>query len=101
MKFKSFEASQNGGFTLLEVVLAIAVFAFGMLALVELQTGLARSSSDANTRTVAANVAEVVESARGFAQIAADPDNLRMDYDEISTYSAVATVERAAKYSVM
>jgi type II secretory pathway pseudopilin PulG len=102
MKFKSFEASQNGGFTLLEVVLAIAVFAFGMLALVELQTGLARSSSDANTRTVAANVAEeLVEVARGFTQIAADPDNLRMDYDEISTYGAVATVQRAGyDYSV-
>ena len=48
------------GSMLLEVVLAIAVFAFGMLALVQLQGNLTRSSADANTRTVATNIAEEV-----------------------------------------
>ncbi|MGD8357270.1 MAG: prepilin-type N-terminal cleavage/methylation domain-containing protein [Lysobacterales bacterium] len=83
----------NRGFTLLEVVLAIAVFAFGMLALVELQTGLARSGSDANMRTVASNIAEEqVEDARGFTQITADPTNGRTDYNEI--VSDTRTVSR-------
>lgn len=102
MKPIRFLAHQQAGFSLLEVVLAIAVFAFGMLALVQLQTGLARSSSDANTRTVAANIAEeVVERARGFTQIEADADNLRMDYNEIASYGAVDTVERGGyEYSV-
>ena len=54
MKFRNHLARSPAGFTLLEVVLAIAVFAFGLLALIELQTRLARSSSDANLRTVAA-----------------------------------------------
>jgi type II secretory pathway pseudopilin PulG len=74
------------GFTLLEVVLAIAVFAFGLLALIELQTGLARSSADANTRTVAVNLAEeYLEDARGFTQISAVDGNKRLEYDEILT----------------
>jgi len=88
-------AHSASGFTLLEVVLAIAVFAFGMLALVELQTGLARSSSDANTRTVAASIAEeIVEAARGFTSIEADADDPRVQYDEILTYDSPEPVTR-------
>ena len=45
------------GGMLIEVLLAIAVFAFGMLALVQLQGNLTRSSADATTRTVATNIA--------------------------------------------
>jgi hypothetical protein len=65
------------GVMLLEVVLAIAVFAFGMLALVQLQGNLTRSSADANTRTVATNIAEeIIENIRGFTQVqpVADPN---------------------------
>jgi Tfp pilus assembly protein PilV len=84
MKNLNFKVIQNRGFGLLEVVLAIAVFAFGMLALVQLQTNMARSGADANSRTVAANLAEdLIERARGFTQMAADADNGRMDYNEI------------------
>lgn len=102
MKSTKLARYTSGGFSLLEVVLAIAVFAFGMLALVELQTGLARSGSDANTRTVAANIAEeLVETARGFTQIQADAGNGRLDYNEIVSYGAVDTVNRAGyDYSV-
>ena len=83
MKQINFNVKQDRGFALLEVVLAIAVFAFGMLALVELQTSLARSGSDANTRTVAANIAEeLVERARGFTQLTAIADNApAMEYN--------------------
>jgi hypothetical protein len=84
MKHINFNVKQDRGFALLEVVLAIAVFAFGMLALVELQTSLARSGSDANTRTVAANIAEeLVELARGFTQLDAIAEGLGMQYNEI------------------
>jgi hypothetical protein len=60
------------GVTLLEVVLGIAVFAFGMLALVQLQGNLTKSSADANTRTVAGNIAEeLAEDIRGYQQVQA------------------------------
>ncbi len=65
------------GVMLLEVVLAIAVFAFGMLALVQLQGTLTRSSADANTRTVATNIAEeIIENIRGYEHVepVADPE---------------------------
>ena len=97
MKQIYFNVKQDRGFALLEVVLAIAVFAFGMLALVELQTNLARSGSDANTRTVAANIAEEwVELARGFTQVEAI-DNDRWEYDDIitMTYDSIGPVGRA------
>lgn len=72
------------GGMLLEVVLAIAVFAFGMLALVQLQGSLTRSSADANTRTVATNIAEeIVENVRGFQQRAAVADNGQIEYMEL------------------
>ena len=79
MTYKQQPPNSHAGFTLLEVVLAIAVFAFGLLALIELQTGIARSGSDANLRTVAASVAEeIVEGARGFSTID--------EYDAIASF---------------
>lgn len=75
---------KQAGFTLLEVVLAIAVFAFGLLALIELQTGLAGSASDANLRTVAISIAEeLVEERRGFIGIESDPDTPQFEYNDI------------------
>ena len=75
---KHIHASQrrNRGFTLLEVLIGILVFAVGMMALAKLQGNLARNSTDANARTVAANIAEeVVEAARTFGQITSDGTN--------------------------
>jgi type II secretory pathway pseudopilin PulG len=58
------------GVTLLEVILAIAIFAFGMLALVQLQGNLTKASSDANQRTVATNIAEeVIENIRSYEDV--------------------------------
>jgi hypothetical protein len=78
---KQLKLTMNGkrmtGSMLLEVVLAIAVFAFGMLALVQLQGNLTRSSADANERTAATNIAEeIIENIRGFTQVdpVADPN---------------------------
>ena len=55
------------GATLLDVLLAMVIFVVGMLALAHLQGNLSRSSGDANTRTVAANIAEeTMEDKRAF-----------------------------------
>ncbi len=61
------------GFSLLEVVIAIAIFAIGMLALASMQGSLTRSSADGNLRTVATNIAErTIEDLRGFGRIDLD-----------------------------
>ena len=65
------------GFTLIEVLIGIVIFALGMMALAQLQGSLARNSGDANARTVATNIAEeIIETARTFSQItvSTDPD---------------------------
>ena len=76
MKWNSYTRS-NRGFSLVEVMIGILVFALGMMALAKLQGNLARNSGDSNARTVASNIAEeVIESSRNFAQITSDGTNL-------------------------
>jgi type IV pilus modification protein PilV len=66
----------SGGFTLVEVLVGILVFAVGMMALAALQTNLAKNSTDSNARTVAINIGEeVIESVRSFRQITSDGTN--------------------------
>lgn len=98
-KMKQLKITMNGkrmkGVLLLEVVLAIAVFAFGMLALMQLQGNLARSSADANTRTVATNIAEeLIETIRGYQEVTADPGNGLVDYLELVGAALDTTVNR-------
>jgi len=63
-------SANQAGMGLLDVLLAIVIFAVGMLALANLQTNLTRSSSDSNSRTVAANIAEeMIEDMRNFEVI--------------------------------
>jgi hypothetical protein len=72
------------GLGLLEVVLAIAIFAFGMLALVQLQGNITRAGADANTRTIATGIAEeIIERIRAYRKVDADPDNGLWDYKEL------------------
>lgn len=62
-----------GGYTLIEVLIGMVIFALGLMALAKLQGNLARSSSDSNARTVATNIAEeFIESRRSFVQIDSD-----------------------------
>jgi type II secretory pathway pseudopilin PulG len=66
--------SKQYGTTLLEVLMAIVIFAGGMMALASLQGNLTRSSSDSNMRTVAANIAEeTIEGQRAFEGITSAP----------------------------
>jgi type IV pilus modification protein PilV len=62
----------QAGFTLMEVLIGIVVFAVGMMALAQLQGNLSKSSADSNAKTVALNIAEeTVESLRSFSQVSA------------------------------
>jgi len=85
--------SVNRGFSLIEVLIGILIFALGMMALASLQTSLARNSGDANARTVAINIAEeFIESARRFQQVGASTDPLVSTFDDIATGTETATV---------
>ncbi len=76
----------NRGFTLIEVLVGMTIFALGMLALVHLQGNLARNSGDSNSRTVANNIAEeVIEGFRSFSQIPIDPGGLAYAFEDIVT----------------
>ena len=67
----------ESGFTLIEVLVGIVIFAIGMMALTQLQGNLSRSSAEANARTVAINIAEeTIEELRTFGQIAATSDKI-------------------------
>lgn len=58
------------GFSLIEVLVGIGIFAIGMLALGSLQGALTRSTAEAKIRTTAVNIAErVLEEQQGFAQV--------------------------------
>jgi type IV pilus modification protein PilV len=82
---------RQSGYSLLEVMIAIAIFAIGMLALASLQGNLTRSAADANMRTVAVNLAEeLIESRRGFARLS-DPTNTLPAYDDISDETLTET----------
>ena len=82
MKNTNARKRNSSGFTLIEVLIGILIFAVGMLALAKLQGNLARNSGDANARTVATNIAEeVIEEARIFGQI--DSDGTNAAYNDI------------------
>lgn len=72
------------GYSLLEVLISVVIFAIGLLALLQLQGGLTRSAADANQRTVAANLAEeIMEQRRGFSRLSVDPDGVDPAYADI------------------
>lgn len=86
---KKMKVFSQQGFSLLEVVIAIAIFAIGMLALASLQGSLSRSATDANLRTIAANIAErTIEDLRGFGRIDDDPADLIPAYANIADSTA-------------
>lgn len=88
-------ARRMRGSMLLEVVLAIAIFAFGMLALAQLQGNLTRASSDATQRTVATNIAEeIIEDIRAYEDVQIIADNGKWEYLELFGTALEDTVPR-------
>ncbi|MBT8059264.1 MAG: prepilin-type N-terminal cleavage/methylation domain-containing protein, partial [Gammaproteobacteria bacterium] len=84
------------GFTLIEVLVGIVVFALGMMALAALQSNLAKNSADANARTVAVNIGEeVIEAVRSFGQITSD-GGTNSAYNDIVDGSR--TINRGGNY---
>jgi prepilin-type N-terminal cleavage/methylation domain-containing protein len=83
----------QAGYTLIEVLVGILIFALGMMALAQLQGNLSKSSADSNARTVAINIAEeTVEALRTFSQVTADPDPDVDAFNDI--VSGTQTVQR-------
>ena len=98
MKMRSLNPGA-GGYTLIEVLIGMVIFALGMMALAQLQSGLARNSTDSNARTVAVNLAEeLIESARAFNRI--DSDGVNPAYNDI--VDGTRTITRAGNsYAVV
>jgi hypothetical protein len=95
MNHSSGKAIKKGmqGSTILEVLIAIMIFVFGMLALAHLQTNLTRSSTDANTRTVATNIGEeILEFLRGYRYVESDPDGIIFAFADIDDAFVSATI---------
>ncbi|MGK2924571.1 MAG: type IV pilus modification PilV family protein, partial [Lysobacterales bacterium] len=91
-KTQVFPGRHAHGMTLLEVLVGIAIFAVGMLALTQLQGALARSAGDAAARTVAINIAEeVIERQRGFSRVTKDPDGIEPAYLDIEPLQYAVT----------
>lgn len=92
--------TQSAGMSLLEVLVGIVIFAIGILAITQLQSSLARSAGDANTRTVAINLAEsVVERFRGFSRVSKDPDGIEYAYEDIEA-NGYAALRAGITYNV-
>jgi len=87
--------SSSRGYTLIEVLVGMVIFALGMMALASLQGSLARNSGDSNSRTVANNIAEeVIEAARIFGQVPpADPPGSADAFADIVSTEGI-TIER-------
>lgn len=67
--------NRQSGVGLIEVLIAIIVFAVGLLAIAQFQGSLVKSSSNAKARTVATHLAEdVIEQMRAFQSLNADED---------------------------
>ena len=95
----SITGSQTG-FSLLELVIGMFIFAVGMLSLAALQGHLTRSMADASARSIATNIAEEeVELLRSFGRLDTDPANLIPAYEDIG--NSTSTVTRGgANYTV-
>jgi len=93
--------TRQKGFSIMEILVAIVIFAIGMMALAQLQGNLTRSSANANVRTVATNIAEeTIEGLRGFAYLDTDPAGVLSAYEDIVSKSGVTETRGGIQYTV-
>ena len=82
---ESIQPTGNKGFTLIEVLVAMAIFAIGVLAVASMQYWSVRNTSSGNIMTLAANLArsqmETLKSVPDISVLAngADPDTIDAD----------------------
>ena len=90
MKNSNISKRADRGYTLIEVLVGMIIFALGIMALASLQGGLARNSSESNANTVANNIAEeVVEAFRTFSQTPVDPAGVFDAFEDIADSSSI------------
>lgn len=92
---KHMKSINQGGFSILEVLIGIFIFAVGLLAISALQGALTRAMADSKVRTTAVNVAErLIESQRGFTQLLSDTANPRtfFAYNDIVSADTTETI---------
>ena len=90
---KLMNQSTQRGFSIIEVMIGVFIFAVGMLALASLQGALTRSMADSKLRTEASNIAEqLIESQRGFSRIFIDPDGIVFAFNDIVDGTTTTTV---------
>jgi type IV pilus modification protein PilV len=70
MRTKPFMTKKQGGFTLLEPLVAIVILCFGLLGLAQFQLNMLAQTSDARARLSATTLAEEL-----LAQVTVDPAN--------------------------
>lgn len=79
---------KHSGFSILEVVIGIFIFAVGLLALAALQGALTRSMSDSKFRTTAVNIADrAIERQRGFTAL--------VDATSVHAYNDIVAADTA------
>lgn len=82
----------NRGYSLIEVLIAMAVFAIGLLAFMQLQGHLTRSNHDARIRTLASNIAEEhLEMQKRFTQLATDDNPAILAYQDVGDSTTTVT----------
>lgn len=81
------QAGRNAsGFSLLDVLVALAIFSTGVLAFVQLHTNLVRSGFDARLKTMGSNLAaETMETQRRFTRLEHDSVTNVFAYEDIAS----------------
>jgi len=87
------------GFSLIEVMIAVVVLSFGLLALAALQSGLFRAGSETKARANATAIAQkALEDARTFAYVVAPTGYTSATYGDIATASLTPTTMAGVTY---
>ncbi len=98
--------TRQSGFSIMEVMIGIAIFAIGMLALASLQGALTRSTAEAKVRAEAISIAEeVIEAQRGFSKSFAtagvfDYEDIRSSNDATTPWTNTSITRNNVTYAL-